>query len=103
MHMKPSPEQQKSIQLQMLMHLKQQFKQNKDLFEQFQSLEENLKNEKISSDEAAIGMRTLQQKVLQIKMNQVLEQQQKMIEQEENIKKQSETGKGKKKYAEMVK
>jgi len=26
-----------------------------------------------------------------------------MIEQEENIKKQSETGKGKKKYAEMVK
>lgn len=35
MHMKPSPEQQKTIQLQMLMHLKQQFRQNKDLFEEF--------------------------------------------------------------------
>lgn len=37
-HMKPSPEQQKMIQLQMLGHLKQQFRDNVELFSEFQQI-----------------------------------------------------------------
>ena len=78
-HMKPPPEQHKAIQLQMLGHLKQQFKQNKELHDEFEALEGDLRDDKISADEASQGLRNLQQKVMQIKMTEVLEQQQQRI------------------------
>lgn len=62
--MKPPPEQQRMIQLQMLGHMKMQFRGDPEVFKEFQDIETNLKSQTLSPDEAALRMRSLQQKIM---------------------------------------
>lgn len=48
------------------------------MFSSFESLETKLKNGSVTPEEASLSLRELQQKILQIKMNQVLKQQESM-------------------------
>ena len=53
----------------MIGHLKQQFVDDKQMFVSFENLENKLKNEQMSPEEASLNLRELQQKILQKKMN----------------------------------
>ena len=67
-HMRPNPEQQKIIQLQMLGHMKTQFPEGSDIRDDIIRFENGLKEGTITPDEVNIGMRTVQQKIMQVKM-----------------------------------
>lgn len=78
--MRPPPEQQRAIQLQMLGHMKMQFQSEPELFREFGELEASLREMKITVEEAGMRMRGLQQKVMEKKMKQIMEAQKKQTE-----------------------
>jgi hypothetical protein len=77
---KPPPEQQRAIQLQMLSHMKMQFQGDVEIFKEFEDIESNLKSQQLSPDEAGVRMRGLQQKIMEKKMKQIMEAQKKQQE-----------------------
>ena len=77
--MQPSPEQQKSIQLQMLAHMQKEFATDDDLLAKIVELEDKLKDGVLTAIETNMQMRMLQQQLLgrrMQKMQQQMQQQQ---------------------------
>jgi len=72
--MQPSLEQQKTIQLQMLAHMKKEFASDEDLFGKVSDLESNLQQGKLNAIEANMQMRALQQELLGRRMKHMQKQ-----------------------------
>jgi hypothetical protein len=80
MQMQPSVEQQRTIQLQMLAHMKNEFTAEPDLAPQIEQLHTQLTNNQLTPIEANMRMRQLQQELMQRRMANVMRQRREQIE-----------------------
>ena len=85
--MQPSPQQQKSIQLQMLAHMKKEFASDQDLFAKINELEEKLKGGSLTAIETNMQMRMLQQQLLGRRMQKMQQQMQQQQQQQQKVQK----------------
>lgn len=72
----PSSDQQRTIQLQMLTHMKKEFAAEPDLAPQIEQLHHELSESKLTPIEANMKMRQLQQELMQRRMSKVMKQHQ---------------------------
>jgi hypothetical protein len=85
--MQPSPDQQRTIQLQMLTHMRKEFASEPDLAPQIEELHTQLSENKLTAIEANMKMRQLQQELMGRRMSKVMKQQQEQQQQQEQKKK----------------
>jgi hypothetical protein len=88
--MQPSPEQQRTIQLQMLAHMRNEFASEPDLAPQIDQLRAQLEEGKLTPIEANMRMRQLQQELMQRRMSKVMKQHQEQQQKLEESKKKHE-------------
>lgn len=88
--MQPSADQQRTIQLQMLTHMRNEFASEPDLAPQIDQLHAQLSSSQLTPIEANMRMRQLQQELMQRRMAKVMKQHQEQQEQQQNTKKREE-------------
>ena len=88
--MQPSTDQQKTIQLQMLGHMRKEFESQPDLAEQIEAIAKDLQEDKVTAIEANMRMRQAQNELMTRRMAHMKEQRKKEQEAAESKKSENE-------------